>query len=154
MYAAGLTMKIENISEFERRFNQYVSKNITLEQQTPIIHIDVELRLNEITPKFYKILKQFAPFGPGNMSPVFLSENVSDFGTGKKVGKDETHMKLDLMENDNSTCVIPAIAFQQAEHFHIIKQRIPFSIVYSIDENEFRGKTNIQLMIKDIKYDF
>jgi len=154
MYAAGLTMKIDKIPEFDRRFIQYVNKNITKEQMTPIIDIDVELRLKEITPKFYKILKQFAPFGPRNMSPVFLTEHVTDFGTGKKVGKDDNHLKLDLMEFEDTTHVIPAIAFQQAEYFNIIKKRIPFSIIYSIDENEFRGKTNIQLMIKDIKFDF
>ncbi len=153
-YAAGLTMKIENIPEFTRRFEEHVSKTISKEQIVPQVEIDSIIRLSDITPKFYRILKQFAPFGPDNMSPVFVTQNVTDWGTGKVVGKNEEHLKLDLMQGDNSNLVIPAIAFNQSEHFEIIHQRIPFHVCYTVTENEFRGKTNLQLMIKDIKMEY
>ncbi len=153
-YAAGLTMKIENVPEFSRRFEEYVTKNITPDLLVPQIDIDSVIKLSEITPKFYRILKQFAPFGPDNMSPVFVTQNVVDWGTGKMVGKNGEHLKLDLMQGDNSSLVMPAIAFNQAEHFEIIHQRIPFHVCYTIIENEFRGKVNLQLMIKDLKMEY
>lgn len=153
-YAAGLTMKIENVPEFTRRFEEYVAKTITEDQMTPQIEIDSIIKLSDITPKFYRILKQFAPFGPDNMSPVFVTRNVIDWGTGKMVGKNEEHLKLDLMQGDNSNLVIPAIAFNQSEHHEIIHQRIPFHVCYTVIENEFRGKTSLQLMIKDIKMEY
>ena len=153
-YAAGLTMKIENVPEFSRRFEEYVKNTIDIQQQTPQIDVDSYLKLHSITPKFYRILKQFAPFGPNNMSPVFVTKNVTDWGTGKKVGKDESHLKLDLMEGDDSSLKIPAIAFGQAGHFEIIRQRFPFHICYTIIENEFRGRSSLQIMVMDIKMEY
>ncbi|MEA3445489.1 MAG: single-stranded-DNA-specific exonuclease RecJ [Bacteroidota bacterium] len=153
-YAAGLTMKIENVPEFERRFEEFVAKNITEDQLVPQINIDTLIKLSDITPKFYRILKQFAPFGPDNMSPVFVTRNVIDWGTGKMVGKNEEHLKLDLMQGDNSHLVLPAIAFNQSEHFLIVKQRIPFHVCYTLIENEFRGKINLQMMVQDIKMEY
>ena len=88
------------------------------------------------------------------MSPVFMTKNVTDWGTGKRVGKNQEHLKLDLMEEDDSNLKIPAIAFGQVEHFEVIRQRIPFHICYSVIENEFRNKYTIQLMIKDIKMEY
>lgn len=153
-YAAGLTMKIENVPEFTRRFEEHVARTLSAEQMIPQIEVDSVIKLSDITPKFYRILKQFAPFGPDNMSPVFVTHNVIDWGTGKMVGKNEEHLKLDLMQGDNSNLVIPAIAFNQSEHYEIIHQRIPFHVCYTLIENEFRGKVNLQLMVRDIKMEY
>ena len=151
MYAAGLTLKIENISAFIQRFEEIVGDLITDKQQVEAVEIDSKLQLSEITPKFFRILKQFAPFGPHNMLPVFLSENVLDYGTSRPVGKNLEHLKLDLVEPTGSSSIFSGIAFNQAEHYEAISQGLPFDICYSITENEFRGKTNLQLYIKDIK---
>lgn len=150
MYAAGLTMKIENIPAFTRRFEEIVTKSITDQQQTEMIEVDAKLQLSEITPKFYRILKQFAPFGPHNMTPVFVTENVLDNGTSRCVGRESEHLKLDLVEPTGNSSVFPAIAFNMADYYEAISQGLPFDICYSIAENEFRGKTNIQLYIRDI----
>lgn len=151
MYAAGLTMRIENIPAFIARFERIVEENITDEQQIDTIEIDAKLQLYDITPKFFRILKQFAPFGPHNMLPVFVTENVLDNGTSRPVGKNMEHLKLDLVEPTGSSSIFSGIAFNQAEHYEAIRQGLPFDICYSITENEFRGKTNLQLYIKDIK---
>ena len=150
MYAAGLTMRIENIPEFNRRFEEIVSKMITDQQQTEMIEADARIQLSEINPKFYRLLKQFAPFGPHNMTPVFVSENVLDAGSSRCVGRNMEHLKLDLVEPTGNSSVFSAIAFNQANHYEAISQGLPFDICYSIAENEFRGKTNIQLYIRDI----
>jgi len=151
MYAAGLTMKIENIYEFSRRFEEIVTKQITNQQQIEAIEIDAKIYLSDITPKFYRILKQFAPFGPHNMMPVFMTENVLDSGTSRPVGKNSEHLKLDLIEPTSTSAQFSGIAFNQAQHFDAINQGLPFDICYSITENEFRGKTSLQLYIRDIK---
>ncbi len=151
MYAAGLTLKIENVPAFIQRFEEIVEQSITDEQQVEAVEVDAKLQLSEITPKFFRILRQFAPFGPHNMMPVFISENVLDNGTSKPVGKNLEHLKLDLVEPTGSSAVFSGIAFNQAEHYNAISQGLPFDICYSITENEFRGKTNLQLYIKDIK---
>lgn len=150
MYAAGLTMKIDNIPAFTRRFEEIVTKSITDLQQTEMIDIDAKLQLSDITPKFYRVLKQFAPFGPHNMTPVFVSENVLDNGTSRCVGRESEHLKLDLVEPTGNSSVFQAIAFNMADYYEAISQGLPFDICYSIAENEFRGKTNIQLYIRDI----
>lgn len=150
MYAAGLTMKIENIPAFTRRFEEIVTKRITDQQQIEMIEADAKIQLSEITPKFYKLLKQFAPFGPHNMTPVFVTENVLDAGSSRSVGRNLEHLKLDLVEPTGTSSIFSAIAFSQANHYEAISQGLPFDICYSIAENEFRGKTNIQLYIRDI----
>ena len=151
MYAAGLTLKIENIYEFSRRFEEIVTKQITNQQQTESIEAEAKIQLSDITPKFYRILKQFAPFGPHNMIPVFITENVLDAGTSRPVGKNLEHLKLDLIEPTSNSSKFSAIAFNQAHHYEAISQGLPFDICYSIAENEFRGKTTLQLYIRDIK---
>lgn len=150
MYAAGLTLKIDNIPAFTRRFEEIVSNQLEEYQKTEMIEIDAKIQLSEITPKFYRILKQFAPFGPHNMAPVFLTENVLDSGTSRVVGREMEHLKLDLVEPTGNSSVFPAIAFNMADYYDAISQGLPFDICYSIAENEFRGKTNIQLYIRDI----
>ena len=129
-----------------------VKDKITPEQLVPQVDIDAELNFSEITPKFYRILKQFEPFGPGNMNPVFFAENVADNGTGRKVGGGE-HLKLSLIQEDNPFNDIPAIAFGQGKRFDKIAGGNTFDIAYTLAENEFRGVISLQLNIKDIKVD-
>jgi len=151
MYAAGLTLRIENIPAFRQRFEEIVTNQITDMQQTQTIEIDAKITLSEITPRFYRILKQFAPFGPHNMSPVFVTEDVYDAGTSRLVGKNQEHLKLDLVEPDVNSGIFTGIAFNQSQAFDLITSGSPFDICYSIAENDFRGKINLQLFIKDIK---
>lgn len=151
MYAAGLTMKIENVKKFAARFEEFVCNNITKSQTIQTVDIDAKLQLSEINTKLVRILKQFEPFGPHNMTPVFVSENVFDAGTSRVVGKNSEHLKLDLYETNSSHKRFSAIAFSQANKFEIVESGVPFDICYSIVENEFRGRTSIQLLIRDIK---
>ncbi len=151
MFAAGVTLKIENIPAFKERFEQFVAKSIKKDQLVPNILIDAQLELSDITPKFYRILKQFQPFGPENMSPVFLTKNVVDNGCGRIVGNTSEHLKLELIQEKDPFRVYPAIGFQLAQHFNYISKGNPFDICYSIEENEFRGNTTLQIRLKDIK---
>ena len=152
MYAAGLTMKVENVQQFIDRFEEVVSKTITPNLLIPQIDIDEKISLTDINEKFFRILKQFQPFGPENMSPVFVSENVKDNGDGRLVGPDKEHIKLSLIQEGEPT-VYPAIAFQLAEHYKSIHDRKPFDICFTITENVFRGETTLQIRVKDIKFD-
>jgi single-stranded-DNA-specific exonuclease len=151
MYAAGLTLKIENIPEFRRRFEEIVTSQLSDHSQVQTIEVDAKITLSEITPRFYRILKQFAPFGPHNMTPVFVTEDVFDAGTSRLVGKNQEHLKLDLVEPDVNSGIFPGIAFSQSDKFDLITSGLPFDVCYSITENEYRGKTSLQLFIRDIK---
>ncbi len=151
MYAAGLTLKIENVPKFAERLEKIVSETISEDQLVPQVDIDARLKLKDITPKFYKILKQFQPFGPGNMAPVFVTKDVADNGEGRIVGLGKEHLKLSLVQEDEPFKSYPAIAFQQANLFEYISSGDYFDICYSIDENSFRGNITLQLNIKDIK---
>lgn len=151
VYAAGLTLKEENLPEFAHRMDEYISAKIETEMMTPVIEVDSKLNFARITPKFFRILKQFQPFGPGNHNPVFLTENVYDAGTGRKVGAGGVHMKLDLIQEDQPYHQISSIAFNMAEHYDHIKEGNPFDICYSIVENYYRGNSSIQLRIKDLR---
>jgi len=153
MYAAGLTLKMENVQKLRDRFEAVVRERITPEQLVPQIDIDAELNFHDITPKFYRVLKQFEPFGPGNMNPVFFAENVADNGQGRKVGSGGDHLKLNLIQEENPFDDIPAIAFNQGFKFKKITGGNTFDIAYTITENHFRGETTLQLNIKDIKTD-
>ena len=150
VYAAGLTLREENLPEFVRRIEEFISKRITQEMLTPFTEIDARLEFSQITPKFFRLLKQFQPFGPGNTNPVFQTENVYDGGKGRKVGADGVHMKLDLIDEKQPFHQIPAIAFNMSEYFDYIKAGNPFDICYSIVENYYRGTSTMQLRIKDI----
>jgi single-stranded-DNA-specific exonuclease len=152
-YAAGLTMKLENISKFQKRFEEAVSATLTPEQMIPVVEIDTEISLADIDMKFFRILKQFEPFGPENMAPVFLTENVADNGTGKVVGNTGDHLKLNLIQEADPYKVYPAIAFQMGNLYKKISNGQGFDICYSIEQNEFMGRTNLQLNIRDIKFD-
>jgi len=151
MYAAGLTMKVENVPEFIERFDRFVSERIKPEMLVPQIDIDAKLNFGDIDDKFYRILKQFQPFGPGNMSPVFVTDNVYDTGDSRLVGNERDHLKLSLIQEDNPK-VFQGIAFQMGQHYKKIQKGSPFSVCYSISENSYRGITSIQLRVKDIQY--
>ncbi len=151
MYAAGLTLKIENVPKFAERLEKIISETIADDQLVPQVDIDARLQFKDITPKFYKILKQFQPFGPGNMAPVFITKDVADNGEGRIVGLSKEHLKLSLVQEDEPFKSYPAIAFQQANLFEYISSGDYFDICYSIDENSFRGITTLQLNIKDIQ---
>lgn len=150
MYAAGLAMKKENVAEFTRRFDAYVTANILPEQMHPQIEIDAVLQFKDITPKFFRVLKQFNPFGPENMKPVFCSKKVFDYGTSRLVGKEQEHLKLELVD---SSCenVMNGIAFRMVEFNDHLKALNPLDICYTLEENNFNGNSSIQLLIKDIK---
>ena len=147
-YAAGLTIDLEHLEAFKEKFENVVKETISEEQLTPQIEIDEKITFDQITPKFFRILKQFAPFGPGNMSPVFVTEDVADCGGSKIVGKDETHLKLEMI---NTKTPISGIAFSQGHQLKTIKNGAPFKVCYAITENQFRGTVTLQLMVKDIK---
>ena len=151
VYAAGLTMKEENLAEFSRRIDKAVGEKITEEMLTPVINVDAKLDFANITPKFIRILKQFQPFGPGNSNPVFVTDNVYDSGNGRKVGAGGVHMKLDLIQESQPYHQIAAIAFNMSGFYDYIKEGNPIDICYSIVENYYRGNSIIQLRIKDLK---
>lgn len=151
MYAAGLTLQIDKVPEFKKRFEAYVDEHINDEQLIPQVDIDAELELSKIDEKFYRILKQFQPFGPENMAPVFVTKNVADNGEGRIVGASREHLKLALIQETDPFRNFPAIAFQQAHVFEFIQSGDFFDICYAVEENSFRGISNLQLNIKDIK---
>ncbi len=149
MYAAGLTMKIENIEKFTERFEEIVASTIDERILTQEIEIDADISFKDITPSFFNVLKQFAPFGPGNMNPVFRTENVRDTGMTRIVGSN--HLKLNLAEDETTRFGIDAIAFQLGQFYPMISRKIPFDICYTLEENVWNGKTSIQLNVKDIQ---
>ena len=149
MYAAGLTLKLENIDKFIDRFEEVVSSTIQEKMLTQEVEIDAEINLSDITPNFFKVLKQFSPFGPGNMNPVFKTEGVRDTGMSRIVGNN--HLKLNLAQDENTRYGIDGIAFQMGQYHPFIRRKIPFDICYTLEENNFNGKTSIQLNVKDIK---
>jgi single-stranded-DNA-specific exonuclease len=153
MYAAGLTMSIEHVEEFKQRFEDWVRAHILPEHLVPQIEIDAEISLKNINAKFFRILKQFMPFGPGNMKPLFLTRRVIDYGTSKVVGKNRDHLKLEIID-EHSSSIIQGVGFSMGEHIDKIKSGDPFDVVYSIEENVFNGKTSIQIMVKDLRFPY
>jgi single-stranded-DNA-specific exonuclease len=152
-YAAGLAMKPENFEKFVNAFEEYASDKLTDDMLVPEIEIDEELFISDINFKFYRILSQFAPFGPGNMSPFFITNNVIDTGYAKLVGKNgHEHLKFSVVHPDKTGSPLPAIAFNQGQHYKLMKEGNPFSICYHIDENNWLGNTTLQLRVKDIKF--
>ena len=150
VYAAGLTLKEDKLEEFSARIDEFVGGKITEEMLTPVVTIDAKLDFARITPKFFRILKQFQPFGPGNNNPLFLTENVYDDGNARKVGAGGVHVKLELLQESQPYHQIPAIAFNKSDFYEYIKAGNPFDVCYSIVENYYRGSSNIQLRIKDM----
>ena len=147
-YAAGLTLKIDNIPAFQKKFEEVVAASITEEQLIPQVEIDLPISLNQVNEKFYNIIKQMAPFGPQNMEPVFVSKCVVDAGQSRLL-KGE-HIKLHIKQENTEP--VEAIAFGMAEFFPGISIGKPFNLCYKICENEFNGKKSLQLLVKDIKF--
>lgn len=152
-YAAGLTLKEENYEAFKQAFEDEVSNTIDRALLIPEIRVDMKIDLKDITPKFYRILKQFAPFGPGNMAPVFMTEHLRDTGYGKCVGEDDKHLRLTAIQSlDNKySDRMVAIGFNLGEKCELITDKKPFKAVYSIDENHWQGTVSLQLKLRDIK---
>ena len=148
-YAAGLSMKVENVEEFTHRFETYVSEHILPEQTSAVIDIDAEIDFRDITPKFHADLKKFNPFGPDNHKPVFCTHNVYDYGTSKVVGRDQEHIKLELVDNKSNN-VMNGTAFGQSSQARYIKTKRSFDICYTIEENTHK-RGEVQLQIEDIK---
>ena len=150
MYAAGMTLKKERFEEFKARFEEVVNTTISPEQLTPEIDIDCSLKFTDINDSFYKILRQFAPFGPLNMAPVFRTDNLFDGGWSKIVGADRTHLKVDLIDRE-SGIRLGGIGFGMADKFELIASGEPLSVAYHLDQNEFNGNVSLQMRVKDIK---
>lgn len=147
-YAAGLTLLPENYQNFKNKFEEVVAKTIDKKLLTPEIAVDAEIELSEITPKFFRIIQQMAPFGPMNMKPTFKSTCVRDNGYGKQVGADKTHLKLNVFQGDNKK-TYNAIGFNLGDKMECVQN--DFDIVYALDENEWNGFKSIQLVLKDLK---
>ncbi len=148
-YAAGMTLKEENYEAFKAAFEKEVRNTISSELLIPEIEIDAEINLSEISPKLIRVLNQFEPFGPENMTPVFMTKNIKDTGYPKLLGKEEEHLKL-FVKQENSEG-FGAIAFFMGNKLNQISNQKPFDTVYCIDENEFKGTVTVQLRIKDLK---
>ena len=149
-YAAGLTLKPENYDGFKAKFEEVVRESMPEELRTPEVVINAEIELSEITPKFFRILKQFAPFGPSNMRPVFMTNGLRDNGYGKQVGEDKSHLKLNIISGaDKKT--YNAIGFGLGDKLDSIERNASFDAVFNIEENHWNGNTSLQLQLKDIK---
>jgi single-stranded-DNA-specific exonuclease len=148
-YAAGLTLKVEHVEEFTRRFEEYVAEHILDEQTQPTLDIDAILDFKDVSFKFYQELKRFAPFGPGNARPVFCTKRVYDYGTSKVVGRGQEHIKLELVDN-KSNRIMNGIAFGQSSQARYIKTKRAFDICYAIEENTHK-RGEVQLQIEDIR---
>ena len=151
-YAAGLTLKLENIEPFKAKFQKIVSETITEEMLTPQINIDVQIKLNDITAELYTMIQKFAPFGPNNTIPVFMTDNVTNFIGSKQVGRNNEHLKLVVVDDTRLCNDRSGIAFGMGEDFSRISKGEYFDICYTLQENEFMGRSDIQMMIRDIKF--
>ena len=149
MYAAGMTLAAENYAAFKQAFEEQVQATIHPDMLTPEIEIDAEINFTDITPKLTRILKQFEPFGPQNMTPIFLSKNIKDTGYGKPMGQENEHVKLFIKQNNSEG--IPAIGFGLGAKLDLTTNQKPFQAVYCIDENEWNGKVSLQIRLRDIK---
>ena len=148
-YAAGMTLKPERLEDFKARFENVVAGSISEDQKIPFLEIDARLAFSEINERFYRILKQFAPHGPGNLAPVFQTDQLKDNGS-RIVGRDGTHLKLSLME-PSSGKRINGIAFGMADKLKLLQTEKPISVAYHLTENEFNGRRSLEIMVKDIK---
>ncbi|MFZ4679121.1 MAG: single-stranded-DNA-specific exonuclease RecJ [Flavobacterium sp.] len=159
MYAAGMTLKEENYQKFKNAFEKVVSETIHPNLLIPEILIDAEINLTDINEKLVRLLNQFEPFGPQNMTPVFMTKGVIDTGYAKQLGKDEEHLKLYIKQNnseglpslDSAAPRFGAIGFGLGNKLQLVKNQKPFDAVYCIDENEYKGNVTLQLRVKDLR---
>jgi len=149
-YAAGLTLKPENYQAFKDAFEEEVKNTIPKNLLTAEIRIDAKIDLDDVNDKLMRILKQFSPFGPGNMSPVFMSENLQDTGYGKCVGEDDKHLRITVKQEQNTNKLV-CIGFGLGDKLALIQNRKTFKSVYSVDENEWQGRISLQLKLRDLK---
>jgi single-stranded-DNA-specific exonuclease len=149
MYAAGMTLKLENLEAFRDAFESVGEEILTEELLTPKVYYDAELDVSEVNHRFYNIINKMAPFGPANMTPVFYAKGLKDDGTGKVIGKTAEHLKLNIKRPYGA---IPALAFGMADQFLAIKKADSFEACFQINENIFRGSRTLQLMLKDIRF--
>ncbi len=147
-FAAGMTLPVENISAFRLRFEEVVSRRILPDQLVPKIEVDLELDLSDIKPRFFNILRQMAPFGPGNMTPVFVSHGLQ-LNRPPYVMK-EKHLRLEVIQNGSQP--FAAVVFGGAGHLDDLREGKPFSLCYTLEENEFRGNRTLQLLVKDLRF--
>ena len=148
-YAAGMTLKEENYLAFKEAFEKEVRNTIPPELLIPEIAVDAEINLSAINPRFIRLLSQFEPFGPGNMTPTFVTKNIKDTGYAKPLGKDDEHLKLFVKQNNSAG--FGAIAFNLGAKLEMVTNQKPFEAVYCIDENEYNGNVTVQLRVKDLK---
>ena len=148
-YAAGLSLKVENVEAFKQRFEAYVAEHILDEQTQPTLDIDAQLDFSDINMKFFQDLKKFSPFGPGNPKPIFFTPRVYDYGTSKVVGRGQEHIKLELVDNKSSN-IMNGIAFGQSSQARYIKTKRAFDICYTVEENTHK-RGEVQLQIEDIR---
>ena len=151
MYAAGLTLKEENYEAFKMAFEKVVSETITKEQKVEVLDLDAELDFADITDGFYNILKQFEPFGPENMAPLFFTKNVMDRGYSRAVGSENEHLKLHMCTEKERLSEMNGIAFKLGSYSEYVSKGLAFDICYAIQENVWKGKITLQLNVKDIK---
>lgn len=149
MYAAGLTLPLENVEPFRARFEEVVRATLDERLRTPEEEVDLEMPLNRVNDRLLRVIQHMAPFGPGNMRPVLLSRGVKDVGVARVVGED--HLKLSLVDAQEPRLRYDAIAFRQARHLDMVKRGEPFSVLYALEQNEWQGRVSLQLNIKDIK---
>lgn len=149
MYAAGMTLKSENLEAFRETFESVGAEILTEELLTPKVYYDAELDVNDVNHRFYSIINKMAPFGPANMTPVFYAKGLKDDGTGKVIGKTAEHLKLNIKRPSGS---IPALAFGMADRFSTIKKADSFEACFQVNENIFRGSRTLQLVLKDIRF--
>jgi single-stranded-DNA-specific exonuclease len=149
MYAAGMTLREENYPAFKEAFEKVVEQTIHPDLLTPEISIDAEISLSDINEKLVRLLNQFEPFGPQNMSPVFLTKNVKDTGYAKAIGTNDEHLRLFVKQNESEG--FGAIGFGLGKKLDLVKNQRPFDVVYHIDENEFNGNVTVQLRLKDLR---
>ena len=159
MYAAGMTLKEENYQDFKKTFEKVVSQTIHPDLLTPEISIDAEINLADINERLVRLLNQFEPFGPQNMTPTFMTKNLKDTGYAKQLGKDEEHLKLFVKQSDSVGLAtldsaaprVGAIGFGLGNKLELVKNQKSFDAVYCIDENEFNGNVTVQLRLKDLR---
>jgi single-stranded-DNA-specific exonuclease len=147
-----MTMNLENLEAFKGRFEEAVSSVINPEQLIPSLEVDLTLEFDQITKKLFENINRLAPFGPQNMRPTFVSHNVYDTGKSRVVGADNSHLKLEVYQKGNAQSPKKGIAFGLAKHLEKMQQGHPFSLVYVLEENVFNGYTNLELMVKDIRF--
>jgi single-stranded-DNA-specific exonuclease len=150
-YAAGMSLSLENVNAFRDKFEEVVAARIEEHQLTPKLNIDLEIDLDRITPKFMSLLKQFSPFGPGNMNPVFVSRNLIA-EDARTMGADDSHLRFKPKQQDIPHTMLQAVAFKMGKLYSELASGKTFSMAYTIEENHWKDKVYLQLNVKDIKF--